>query len=122
MGKLEQLKKNLLADGVIDKEEVAQLREVLYADGVIDAEEVEFLFELNDAVSGKDNAPEWQEFFVEAVSDNILADGEIDEEEVKMLSEKISGDGQVDETGKALLLNLKAKAKNFPAALEALLK
>ena len=122
MGKLEELKKNLLADGVIDKEEVAQLREVLYADGVIDAEEVEFLFELNDAVSGKDNAPEWQEFFVEAISDNILADGEIDEEEVKMLSEKISGDGQVDETEKALLLNLKAKAKNFPAALEALLK
>ena len=122
MGKLEELKKNLLADGVIDKEEVAQLREVLYADGVIDAEEVEFLFELNDAVSGKDNAPEWQEFFVEGVSDNILADGEIDEEEVKMLSEKISGDGQVDETEKALLLNLKAKAKNFPAALEALLK
>ena len=119
MGKLEELKKNLLADGVIDKEEVAQLREELYADGVIDAEEVAFLFELNDAVSGKDNAPEWKEFFVEAISDNILADGEIDEEEVKMLCEKIGGDGQVDDTEKALLQNLKGKAKNFPAALEA---
>ena len=39
-----------------------------------------------------------------------------------MLSEKIGADGQVDETEKALLLNLKAKAKNFPAALDSLLK
>ena len=122
MENLDELKKSLLADGKIDKEEVEQLRTVLYADGVIDAEEVAFLFELNDAVSGENNAPEWKEFFVEAISDNILADGEIDEEEVKMLSEKIGADGQVDETEEALLLNLKAKAKNFPAALDSLLK
>ena len=37
MEKLDELKKSLLADGKIDKEEVEQLRKVLYADGVIDA-------------------------------------------------------------------------------------
>lgn len=40
MENLDELKKSLLADGKIDKEEVEQLRKVLYADGVIDAEEV----------------------------------------------------------------------------------
>ena len=47
MEKLDELKKSLLADGKIGKEEVEQLRKVLYADGVIDAEEVAFLFDLN---------------------------------------------------------------------------
>ena len=42
---LEELKKELLADGKIDAEEVARLREVLYADGKIDQEEADFVFE-----------------------------------------------------------------------------
>ena len=57
MATLEELKKELLADGVIDAAEVAQLKEVLYADGVIDKEEADFLFELNDAVSDKEMLP-----------------------------------------------------------------
>jgi len=74
MATLEELKKNLLADGVIDAAEVAQLKEVLYADGIIDKEEADFLFELNDAVSGKENAPEWKEFFTQAICDFLLKD------------------------------------------------
>jgi hypothetical protein len=50
MKTLAELKKDLLADGIIDAAEVAQLKEVLYADGIIDKEEADFLFELNDAV------------------------------------------------------------------------
>ena len=52
---LQELKADLLADGIIDAEEVAKLKEILYADGVIDKEEAEFLFEINDAVTGKEN-------------------------------------------------------------------
>lgn len=125
MATLEELKKDLLADGVIDATEVAQLKKILYADGVIDKEEADFLFELNDAVSGKDNAPEWESFFTQAICDFLLKDetspGEIDAEEEAWLIAKVNNDGQVDEAEKALLRAIKAQAKVFPAALEALL-
>lgn len=125
MSKLEDLKKELLADGIIDAAEVAQLENLLYADGVIDREEADFLFELNDAVSGKENAPEWTVFFTKAICDYLLKDevspGEIDADEEAWLISKVNNDGCVDEAEKALLRAIKAEAKSFPAGLEALL-
>lgn len=122
---LEELKKELLADGKIDAEEVNKLRDVLYADGKIDQEEVDFIFELNDAVSGKKNDPTWNQFFVQVVSDFLLNDekspGVIDEEEGKWLIDKISADGQVDGVEKQLLDHLKKNAKKMPATVTALL-
>ena len=103
MKSLEELKKDLLADGIIDADEVKELEEVLYEDGVIDKDEADFLFELNDAVTGKANDPSWEEFFVKAVTSFVLED------------ETSPG------TEKALLLNIKAKSKNFPKILEDLL-
>lgn len=44
MSTLSELKKSLLADGVIDAEEVKQLDALLYADGVIEKEEAEWLY------------------------------------------------------------------------------
>ena len=124
MADYEKLKKELLEDGIIDSAEVAKLKELLYEDGVIDKEEANFLFELNDAVSGKDNAPEWKAFFIQAICDFLLKDevspGEIDPDEEKWLLEKIENDGQVDDVEKELLVALKAQAKTFPSALEAL--
>ena len=122
MSKLNELKQSILEDGVIDAQEVQQLKEVLYADGVIDKEEAEFLFELNDAVSGQKNDASWETFFVNAISDFLLEDetspGEIDEEEAKWLLQKIQGDGQLDKTEQALLANLKNKSKKFPKILD----
>lgn len=122
---LHEFKAELLADGVIDAQEVAKLKEVLYADGVIDKEEADFLFELNDAVTGKANDASWEAFFIQAISDFLLKDevssGEIDTDEAAWLIEKIGADGQVDGIEKALLENLKAEAKSFPANLAALL-
>jgi hypothetical protein len=125
MKSLEQLKNELLADGIIDLAEVKELKEILYADGVIDTEEAEFLFEINDAVSGKENDPSWETLFIDAISSYLLEDenspGEIDEEEANWLYKKIKGDGQIDGTEKNLLVNLKSKAKSFPSNLESLL-
>ncbi len=125
MTTLDQLKKDLLADGVIDAAEVGRLKEILYADGVIDREEADFLFDINDAVSGKDNAPEWNEFFTRAICDFLLKDetspGEIDADEEAWLIAKVNNDGQVDDAEKALLKAIKAEAKSFPAALEAMI-
>lgn len=125
MKSLEELKKDLLADGIIDADEVKELEEVLYEDGVIDKDEADFLFELNDAVTGKANDPSWEKFFVKAITSFVLDDetspGEIDDDEAQYLYDKIKGDGQVDGTEKALLLNIKDKSKNFPKVLEDLL-
>lgn len=125
MKTLEQLKNELLADGIIDAEEVKELEKVLYEDGVIDSEEAEFLFEINDAVSGKNNDPGWDEFFIRAITDYLLNDeespGEIDDVEANWLYEKIKGDGQVDEAEKRLLNSLKEKSKNFPNLLNELM-
>ncbi len=126
MKSLEQLKNELLADGVIDANEVAELKAILYSDSKIDAEEAEFLFEINNAVSGKANHAEWASLFIEAITSYLLEDenspGEIDEEEAIWLFDKINGDGEIDETEKRLLLNIKSKAKSFPSNLESLLK
>lgn len=125
MANLEELKKELLADGIIDAAEVQTIKEVIYEDGKIDKEEADFLFEINDAVSGKENAPEWKTLFVDAITSYLLEDetspGEIDDDEAKELYEQIKGDGQVDDTERALLENLKAKSKNFPEILASML-
>ena len=122
---LQEFKAELLADGIIDAEEVAKLKEVLYGDGIIDKEEADFLFELNDAVTGKANDASWEAFFIQAIADFLLKDevspGEIDENEAAWLVDKIGADGQVDGTEKALLEKLKAEAKSFPANLAVLL-
>ena len=122
---LEGLKRELLADGKIDAEEVNRLREVLYADGKIDQEEADFLFELNDAVSGKQNDSSWKAFFVEAITDYLLNDekspGIIDEEEGKWLEEKINNDGKLDTVERALVASLRRKSKSMPQSLNAIL-
>jgi len=121
MSNFSELKKSILADGVIDEAEVKQLRDVLYVDGKIDKEEAEFLFELNDAVTGKENSPAWEALFVEAITSFLLEDevspGEIDDDEAQWLLAKIQGDGQIDTTERSLLDNLKAKARAFPEIL-----
>ena len=128
MANLEQLKKELLADGIIDSEEVKTIKAVIYEDGKIDKDEADFLFELNDAVSGKENAPEWKDWkdlFVDAITAFVLEDevspNEIDDDEAEYLYNQIKGDGQVDDTERALLENIKAKAKSFPEKLASLL-
>ena len=126
MANLDELKKDLLSDGIIDLEEVETIKHIIYEDGKIDREEANFLFELNDAVTGKDNAPEWKELFIDAITAYVREDemspDVIDEDEADYLYEQINGDGQIDDTERALLENIKAKAKNFPEKLASLLK
>lgn len=125
MKTLEILKKEILEDGIIDAGEVKEIEEVIYADGAIDQEEADFLFELNDAVSGKENDSSWKSLFVKAITSFVLDDegsnGEIDDEEAKYLINQIQGDGQIDDIEKALLENLKIKSENFPDSLNVLL-
>jgi len=120
--KLKDLAKEIIADGIIDAEEVKKVKEMIYEDGVIDRDEANFLFELNDGTSGNKNHPSWKKLFVEALSSHLLNDknspGEVDENEAKWLLSKIEGDGQCDENEKALLLNLQKNAKSLPKELK----
>lgn len=112
---LAELSVAILADGIIDAEEVQGIKSRLYEDGIIDREEADFLFQLNDGVSGKENDSSWQDLFVEALTDHVLKDDVspdiLDEDEAKYLIEKIESDGQVDNVELALLVNVTAKAK-----------
>lgn len=118
---LQELAASILEDGVIDAEEVETLRERLYADGVIDRGEADLLFDLNDAVSGRANAPSWQTLFVEAIADHLLQDeqspGEVDETEGNWLISRIEGDGEYDAVERALLAHLKEKATTIHGPL-----
>jgi hypothetical protein len=125
MKSLDKLKKEILADGIVDSNEVIEIRSVIYDDGKIDSEEADFLFEINDAVSGKNNDSSWTTLFVEAITSYLLEDenspGEIDDDEATWLFDKINGDGQIDEIEKQLLLNLKSKVDTLQSNLESLL-
>lgn len=120
---LAELATEILADGVIDADEVAKVRERLYADNVIDHEEADFLFQLNDGASGKKNDPSWKALFVEALTDHVLKDEKspdvLDEDEAKYLIKKIESDGIVDDVELELLVNITAKAKECTLSFNA---
>jgi uncharacterized membrane protein YebE (DUF533 family) len=113
---LAELEKEILEDGVVDAKEAAMLRERLFADGRIDREEADFMFRLNDAVSGKANDPAWQQLFVHALTTHVLSDekspGVVDDDEAAYLESKIQADGKVDDAEQALLVNIIRKAKS----------
>ena len=124
MSKLKELKNSILADGIIDEQEVKQLREILYEDGKIDYEEAEFIFELNDAVSDKSNHESWKTFFIDVIFDFLLKDeispGIIDEEEAEWLIAKVTNDGQID-TNELALLHYLNKKTELPQTIKKLL-
>lgn len=120
---LAELKTAIVADGVVDAEEAAQLRERLYADGVIDRDEAEFLFDVNDAVSGNANDPAWQALFVDSICDYLLKDeaspGEVDGDEAAWLLERVQRDNQLDNVERALLNELANRATSMDDKLKA---
>jgi len=122
MSDLQKLKESILEDGIIDFDEVEKLKKIIYEDGKIDEEEANFLFELNDAVSGKDNDPSWNKLIVEAITKYVLEDenspGVVDESEAKWLIDKIQSDDKIDETEKLILINIKKNAKSIPNSLQ----
>lgn len=125
MKSLKQLKTEILEDGIIDANEVKEIESVIYEDGKIDKEEADFLFELNDAVSGKGNHESWEELFIRAIGSFVLDDdisnGEIDEDEAIYLFDKIKGDGKIDDIEMNLLNHLKSSVSSFPTKLNELL-
>src|SRR5690349_10014888 len=92
----------LLADGVIDDDEVKVLKKELWADGQIDREEVDFLIELRNTAQKKARAkkvemnPKFEKLFFDAVENNVLEDGHIDAEEATWLRSMLFADKVID--------------------------
>ena len=84
------------------KVNVEELREEIMADGVVTKEEVEMLWEKKDSQEG-DTTYEFDAFFAEAVMAWLLADGEISDEEAQYLIDKINEDDDIDDAEDELL-------------------
>lgn len=81
---------------------VEELRKEVMADGVVTKEEVEMLWEKKDSQEGNTSS-EFDAFFAEAVMAWLLADGKIDEEEAQFLVDKINEDEDIDGAESELL-------------------
>lgn len=81
---------------------VEELRKEIMADGVVTKEEVEMLWEKKDSQEGNTSS-EFDAFFAEAVMAWLLADGKIDEEEAQCLIDKINEDEDIDDAESELL-------------------
>jgi uncharacterized tellurite resistance protein B-like protein len=109
MADLQKLKRDILADGRIDDQEVEVIRRELYADGEIDRDEVEFLIALRN--EARSTTPAFEKLFFDALKRNVLADGSIDAEEAAWLRKMLFADGKIDDNEKKFLKELKSQAR-----------
>lgn len=120
MENLNDLKKRLIADGVLSSEDVAQLRAAMFEDGM-NLEKGDFLFSIKDSFNSDKVSEDFSVLFVDALSSLLLDDedspGEIDESEAKWLRAKIQNNREIDKYDRALLNNLKERSINYPSIL-----
>jgi hypothetical protein len=121
MADWKRLSKSLiLANGIIGERETEIVRREFLADGVINRAEVEFLIELRN--SAKSASPKFHEFVLDIVSKALLADGAISAAETAWLEKFLLADGKVDEMEKSFLKRLKSTAKTTSLEFDALVE
>jgi hypothetical protein len=118
MANLQKLKAEILANGRIGEAEVARLRSELYAKGAIDNEEIQFLIDLRDEADVV--SPAFEQFFLQAVKDNVLADGSVDDEEASWLRALLAADGVIGERQRQFLRELRGGANKVSAEFQRL--
>ncbi len=113
-----------LADGVIDDSEIKILKKELYADGKIDKKEVEFLIELRNEAQKKAKGSSlpntFENFFFKAIQDNVLSDGKIDDKEANWLRKMLFADNKIDDAERKFLNKLKKAATQSSPKFEKL--
>ena len=120
MAHLPTFMEGILANGKVDTPELETIRRELYADGKIDRREADWLVEMHKRIQRP--GPAWEELFYKAIKDHLLADGRIDAEETAWLRQMIFAAGKVDAREKKLLHQLKGEAKQTSPEFEALYK
>ena len=117
---LDAVKAAVVADGVVDADEVEMMTKVVYGAGGaggsgVDRAEADMIFDINDATTNNTgHHASWKEFFVEAVGKHVLEDddspNEVDVDESAWLIGRIEGDGEYDANEQALLAHIGASA------------
>jgi hypothetical protein len=102
---------SILADGAIDETEVKILKKELYADGKIDKQELAWLLKLREAAQkrakGKDLHPAFEKLFFDVIYNRVVNNGVINKEGVALLRSAIFADKKVDEGEKKFLGRIK---------------
>ena len=106
----------------IGSDELRTLRTDVWADGSVSAREAQKLFEMNRTV---EPSAEWTDFFVEALSEYLLSQGEprgyVTEDEATWLIRQVSGDGHgVTRAELELIVKLLEHAEYAPSSLRRL--
>ncbi|HEX5184106.1 MAG TPA: hypothetical protein VFW19_13290 [Allosphingosinicella sp.] len=112
----------LKAGAPVTADDVLALRRWVWPDGVVSDAEAESLFALNRLVA--DAAPEWDDLFVEAISEHVLNASEphlyVDEPTAAWLIGQFAKDGApVKPAELELVVKILEKALNAPASLKA---
>jgi hypothetical protein len=113
---LRNTEQTILANGRVDRPELAELRRHLYGDGKIDRPKADFLVELHKRVQHM--TPAFEHFFYQAIKDHILAAGRIDAEEVAWLRRLLFRDGRLKDEERKFLHELKGEAKHTSPEFE----
>jgi uncharacterized membrane protein YqhA len=121
---LKQLKKELVSNGRLSREEIAKLRESLFDDESkkgMNRDKGDLLFELKDEINRKHVAPEFDKLFIDGITSYLLEDedspGKIDEVEAEWLRGRMQKKGYLDKLDRSLLDELKRRAINCPEIL-----
>src|SRR5437764_12433143 len=111
----------LKAGAPVTADDVLALRRWVWPDGVVSRSEAEAVFALNRLV--EDAAPEWDDFFVEAISEHALGAAEphlyVDEPTAAWLTGEIERGGTAPKANEVeLVVKILEKALNAPASLK----
>jgi hypothetical protein len=103
----------------ISGQELRDLRAEVWGDGSVSAPEAEKLFEMNRTV---EPAPEWTDFFVEAICEFMLSQGEprgfVTEDEATWLLHHVNQDGKIATHAELeLIVKLLERAEYAPSSL-----
>lgn len=103
----------------VSSDELRALRAQIWADGSVTAAEAEKLFEMNRSV---EPSAEWTDFFVEAISEFMLSQGEprgyVTEDEANWLIRQVSNDGRIRTHAELeLMVKLLEHAEYAPGSL-----
>jgi hypothetical protein len=118
MGRLHELRSQLLRDRKITSDEVGLIRDYICEDGKLDLDDVKFLIELlSDA---REVCPEFDELFFPVLKEVILADEKIGQDEMFYLLKMLYSDGHVRESEKQFLSELRDEAVEVTPQFEML--
>jgi len=109
-----------LADGRIDTRETQIIKKELWADGKLDKSELEFLLELKR--SAQSVVRDYNLLLYTAIKAAVLADGDISAKEAAWLRKFLYADGKIDDDEKRLLQELKSGASSTSPEFEALFR